>query len=74
MSRGQVSRTDWLYAALDALGDGGVSGVRVDVLAKRLGITRGSLRNKVRALGISIDHVVSIEDVPPTWPPGSLGP
>ncbi|UPK74455.1 TetR/AcrR family transcriptional regulator [Nocardioidaceae bacterium SCSIO 66511] len=42
MSRGQVSRTDWVYAALDALGDTGVGGVRVDVLAKRLGVTRGS--------------------------------
>lgn len=42
MSRGQVSRTDWLYAALDALGESGVGGVRVDVLAKQLGVTRGS--------------------------------
>lgn len=42
MSRGQVSRTDWLYAALDAMADGGVAAVRVDVLAKRLRVTRGS--------------------------------
>jgi two-component system nitrogen regulation response regulator GlnG len=30
--------------------------------ARILGITRGSLRNKIRTLGISIDHVVHVED------------
>ncbi len=30
--------------------------------AERLGITRGSLRNKIRSLNISIDHVVSADD------------
>jgi two-component system nitrogen regulation response regulator GlnG len=30
--------------------------------ARILGITRGSLRNKIRTLGISIDHVVHLED------------
>jgi two-component system nitrogen regulation response regulator GlnG len=27
-----------------------------------LGITRGSLRHKIRALGLSIEHVVAIDD------------
>lgn len=31
-----------MYAALEALADGGVSAVRVDVLARQLGMTRGS--------------------------------
>ncbi|MEO8499091.1 MAG: sigma-54 dependent transcriptional regulator, partial [Planctomycetota bacterium] len=30
--------------------------------AERLGITRGSLRNKIRMLNISIDHIVSAND------------
>lgn len=30
--------------------------------ARILGITRGSLRNKIRSLGISIDQVVNVED------------
>lgn len=30
--------------------------------AERLGITRGSLRHKIRALAISIDHVVSSDE------------
>lgn len=31
-----------------------------------LGITRGSLRNKIRSLGISIDQIVRIENHPPS--------
>jgi len=31
--------------------------------AKMLGITRGSLRNKIRALQLSIDHVVTVPEV-----------
>lgn len=42
MSKGQITRDDWLHAALEALADGGVSAVRVDVLARQLGMTRGS--------------------------------
>lgn len=38
----QLSKHDWTEAALAALGRGGVSAVRVDVLAKRFGVTRGS--------------------------------
>jgi AcrR family transcriptional regulator len=32
----------WIDAALDALAEGGIDAVRVDPLAKRLGVTRGS--------------------------------
>lgn len=42
MSRAQLSAQDWTNAALRALADGGVAAVRVDVLARSLGITRGS--------------------------------
>ncbi|WP_139416691.1 TetR/AcrR family transcriptional regulator [Agromyces laixinhei] len=42
MSRRQMTRDDWTNAALEALAEGGVSAVRVDVLARRLGMTRGS--------------------------------
>ncbi len=30
--------------------------------AEILGITRGSLRNKIRQLGISIDHTINLQD------------
>ena len=30
--------------------------------ARILGITRGSLRNKIRSLGISIDHAINVDD------------
>lgn len=41
MSRQQLSRGDWIQAALDAIARGGVAAVRVDVLAKAFGVTRG---------------------------------
>ena len=30
--------------------------------ARILGITRGSLRNKIRSLGISIEHAINVDD------------
>ena len=42
MPKQSLSPSDWIRAALDALAVDGVAGVRVDVLAKRLGVTRGS--------------------------------
>ena len=37
-----LTRLDWTHAALDALAEDGVAGVRVDRLARTLGVTRGS--------------------------------
>jgi AcrR family transcriptional regulator len=42
MSTSRLSASDWTRAALDALTRGGVEAVRVDALARRLRITRGS--------------------------------
>ena len=36
------SRQDWIDAAWSALGEGGVEAVRVERLARRLGVTKGS--------------------------------
>jgi len=36
------SREDWIRAATEALSEGGVDSVRVERLAKRLGVTKGS--------------------------------
>jgi AcrR family transcriptional regulator len=38
----QLDRAAWIQAALDTLADEGVTGVRVEVLAKRLHVTKGS--------------------------------
>jgi AcrR family transcriptional regulator len=38
----QLHADAWIEAALDALAQGGIEAVRVDPLAKRLGVTRGS--------------------------------
>lgn len=38
----QLDAAQWIDAAFDALAEGGIDAVRVDPLAKRLGVTRGS--------------------------------
>lgn len=40
--RKRLSSRDWVRAGLDALVEGGVEGVRVDTLAKKLSVTKGS--------------------------------
>jgi AcrR family transcriptional regulator len=42
VSRGRLTSRDWTRAALRALADGGVGAIRVDVIARDLGVTRGS--------------------------------
>lgn len=42
VAKAQVTKDEWIDAAVAALIEGGVAAVRVDVLAKRIGITRGS--------------------------------
>lgn len=37
-----LDATAWIEAAFDALAEGGIDAVRVDPLARRLGVTRGS--------------------------------
>jgi len=40
--RTQLDRTEWIEAATDVLADQGVDGMRVEVLAKNFGVTKGS--------------------------------
>lgn len=40
--RTQLDRAEWIEAAIDVLADHGVDGVRVEVLAKSFGVTKGS--------------------------------
>lgn len=42
VSRTQLSPDHWTHAALSALVEGGISAVRIDALARTLGVTRGS--------------------------------
>lgn len=41
-SQGRLRRGDWIKAGFELLGEAGVEGVRVEPLADRLGITKGS--------------------------------
>jgi len=40
--RSRLSSDDWIAAALDMLAEQGILGVRIDELARRLGVTKGS--------------------------------
>lgn len=42
MATARKSREAWIEAAVDLLGEGGVDKVRVEPLARRLGVTKGS--------------------------------
>jgi AcrR family transcriptional regulator len=41
-TRTALDRRDWIEAAIDVLGREGVGGLRIEVLAKRCGVTKGS--------------------------------
>ena len=41
-NRQQLDRAAWIKAAFDVLADKGLDGIRVEVLAKRLKVTKGS--------------------------------
>lgn len=49
--RTRLDRSDWLDAALDALYEEGEAGVRVEPLARRLGVTKGSFYHHFRDRG-----------------------
>lgn len=38
----KLSRTEWIAGSFDALSEGGIDALRVEPLAKRLGVTKGS--------------------------------
>jgi len=40
--RTQLDRIEWIYSAIEALADEGLAGMRVEALAKRFGVTKGS--------------------------------
>ena len=43
-----LTREDWVSAAWDMLGESGLDGVRVEPLARRLGVTKGSFERTAR--------------------------
>ena len=59
-SREQLSRDDWLQAALETMRSAGVDGVKVAPLARRLGVTTGSFywhfKNRRELLEALLDY------------------
>lgn len=56
----RLSAADWIDAAFDALCDAGVSGLRVEPLADRLGVTKGSFYWHFRNRQALFDAVLTV--------------
>ena len=69
MAAPKTSREDWVRVALDALAEGGPSGVRVEDLARRLGVTKGGFywafddRNALLEAMLAAWERVAVNDV-----------
>ena len=65
-SSDSLSRDDWISAAWEVLGEGGIEGVRVEPLARRLGVTKGSFywhfKDRQQLLDALLDRWFSIWD------------
>lgn len=61
-----LTRDDWIAGAWEMLGDSGLDGVRVEPLAKRLGVTKGSFywhfKDRQELLDALLDRWFSIWD------------
>ncbi|MBI2307736.1 MAG: TetR/AcrR family transcriptional regulator [Rhodocyclales bacterium] len=65
-SRTQLDRNDWIEGAIDVLADQGVAGLRVEVLAKTFGVTKGSFYWHFKDRQDLLDAVVEV------WKEGRL--
>lgn len=64
--RAQLDREAWIAAATDVLADEGVAGLRVEVLAKHLGVTKGSFYWHFKDRGDLLQSVLE------TWKEGRI--
>ncbi len=69
------SRDDWIDAAWTALGEGGVEAVRVERLARKLGVTKGSFywhfKTRQDLIGALLDRWFGLREVDGTSAPGN---
>ena len=65
-TRNQLDRNDWIEGAIDVLSDQGVAGLRVEVLAKSFGVTKGSFYWHFKDRQDLLDAVVGV------WKEGRL--
>src|SRR6476661_484353 len=62
----EVTRNSWLEAGLAAIARHGVEGVRVEVLAKDLGVTKGGFYRRFR------DRAALLEAILQSWSAGRI--
>ncbi|MBS1230867.1 MAG: transcriptional regulator, TetR family [Proteobacteria bacterium] len=66
-TRKPLDRHEWIEGAIDALADEGVAGMRVESLAKRFGVTKGSFYWHFRDRQDLVDAVLQ------AWKAGRIG-
>lgn len=62
-----ASRQDWLRTAVEALGRDGLEGVRIDPLARALGVTKGSFYWHFRDRADLLDALIDLWEEETTW-------
>ncbi len=62
-----VSRDQWLQAAIAALAEGGVAAVRVEVIAARLGVTKGSFYWHFRDRAALLEGLIALWEDETVW-------
>jgi AcrR family transcriptional regulator len=62
-----LSRESWLTAAVEALRRGGIDGVRIDALARELGVSRGSFYWHFRDRGELLETILARWEEETAW-------
>src|SRR5262245_6405840 len=65
-ARDEIESKDWIAAGLTELSRGGVDGVRVEVLAARLGVTKGGFYRRFKDRPALLDAILD------TWKSGRI--
>jgi AcrR family transcriptional regulator len=59
MKKRRLSQLDWVKGGLDALVEGGIEAVRIDTLAEKLGVTKGSFYHHFESRDDLLDAMAS---------------
>ena len=64
----RIKRSDWIKAALDALEDGGIEGIRIERLAENLGVSKSGFyyhfKDRDDLLEKLLDHWLTLDGTP----------
>ena len=59
-AKARLSAEDWILGGLDLLADEGLAGIKIDILAERLGVTKGSFYWHFKSLPAFLEAMVDL--------------